>query len=675
METQSAFMAAAAAVVLLLAALARRRDRVSLRYAALAAAFALYAAGRGAETLGVPAGAALAAIGLALLGPLLFAFATGLALPTAHEQRLRALLFAAAPLLALGVLAAGTGASWVRPGLAAFAIACAARAGPVLWRARGDLADGDPPEAERLRYLAIAHGLVVASALGDLALAALGSARIGALVAGPAFLWAAYLVLARVRVADLRHLMGNTLALALLAGGLAASFALLRLWAGTRHDLFVFDAFVTAFLLLLVYEQARERIQAAIEQRFAPGKVELERALVPLRERLAGIATLDALLGDLLAALEPTDRVTASAIYLRGEATQDFQLAASTGTPAHPRVNLIRDPAFGAALESGEALLAEELEKSLADARAESRRSRLAGLLARLRELDAQLVLPLRSADGVVGFWTFTDAKRREPFSTGEVELLRGIAGGAARSLENSRAFERIRARDRLVGLGEMAAGLAHEIRNPIAAIRGALTVLEEAGELPRSELSGVIVEEVRRLDRVVGMFLEYGRPSTHREPIDDFAGFVRACVESVARRHAREPVALSLEIEPELPRVTADRQQLETVLSNVVQNAYEAVKGSGAIRVSARGEASEAGRRVAIAVSDTGPGMDEATLERAFVPFFTTKERGLGLGLALCERLTRAQGGSIELRSKPGEGTSVSIRLPAGRDLASEAA
>jgi signal transduction histidine kinase len=675
METQSAFMAAAAACVLLLAGLARRRDRVGLRYAVLAGAFALYAAGRGVESLGSSAGAALAALALALSGPAAFAFVTALALPTAHERRLRALLWAAGPLVALGALGSGDHARWAVPAVGAFAIACVARAAPVLWRASGELVAGDPPEATRLRYLAVAHGVVVAAALADVGLAAAGRARIGALLAAPGLLWAGYLVLARIRAADLRHLMGNALALALLAGGLAASFALLRAWAGERHDLFLFDAFVTGFLLLLVYEQAGDRIRHWIERRFSPGKVELERALLPLHERLDGIATLDQLLGDLLAALERTDRVTASAIYLRGEATQDFQLAASTGVPSRPRANLIRDAAFAQALDTGEVLLAEELEKSLADARSETRRARLGAELARLRELDAQLVLALRSTDAVIGFWTFTDAQRREPFSTGEVELLRGIARRAARSLENSKAFERIRARDRLVGLGEMAAGLAHEIRNPIAAIRGALTVLEEAGELPRSELSGVIVEEVRRLDRVVGMFLEYGRPSTHRESIDDFAGFLRGCVDAVARRHAREPVALSLEIEPDLPSVTADRAQLETVISNVVQNAYEAVKGAGAIRVAARAEASDSGRGIAISVSDSGPGMDEATLERAFVPFFTTKERGLGLGLALCERLTRAQGGSIELRSKPGEGTSVSIRLPAGRAPESEAA
>jgi signal transduction histidine kinase len=123
---------------------------------------------------------------------------------------------------------------------------------------------------------------------------------------------------------------------------------------------------------------------------------------------------------------------------------------------------------------------------------------------------------------------------------------------------------------------------------------------------------------------------------------------------------------------------VSADRQQLETVLSNVVQNAYEAVRsgparagGPAAIRVSVRGDPSSGeARAVEIEVADSGPGMDEATLARAFVPFFTTKERGLGLGLALCERLTRAQGGAIHLRSKPRDGTTVTVRLPAGRDL-----
>ena len=109
---------------------------------------------------------------------------------------------------------------------------------------------------------------------------------------------------------------------------------------------------------------------------------------------------------------------------------------------------------------------------------------------------------------------------------------------------------------------------------------------------------------------------------------------------------------------------------QLERVLTNVVQNAFEAIDGEGEIRVSARAmdAAVPLGEHVEIAIADDGRGMDEATLQRALVPFFTTKDAGSGLGLALCERLLGAQGGLIELRSRPWEGTVVLIRLRASR-------
>jgi signal transduction histidine kinase len=249
-----------------------------------------------------------------------------------------------------------------------------------------------------------------------------------------------------------------------------------------------------------------------------------------------------------------------------------------------------------------------------------------------------------------------------------EVKLLRAVADQAAVCVENSKTFERIRARDRLVALGEMAGGLAHEIRNPLATIRGALALVTESrnegGREASAELEGVILEEVARLDRLVTLFLDYARPSTRRSTIDDPGEFVRSCLESVARRQPPGEVELEVEIARDLPPISADPEQLETVLTNAAQNAYEALDGKGRLRVTVR--ADEPLRSLEIALEDDGPGMDDQTLERAFVPFFTTKERGGGLGLALCERLVRAQGGTIHLRSKPGEGTAVRIRLPA---------
>ena len=256
-----------------------------------------------------------------------------------------------------------------------------------------------------------------------------------------------------------------------------------------------------------------------------------------------------------------------------------------------------------------------------------------------------------------------------EPFSAADVELLRGVAEQMALTIENTKTFERVRARERFASLGEMAAGLAHEIRNPLATIRAAITLLEDPGSEPPGEIRTVIREEIERLDRVVGLFLDYARPGSAGHPLRDPGEFVRKTVRSVARLHAGERVGLSIDIEDDLPQITADADQLERVITNVVENAYQAIEHKGSVSVSVhRGPADGDGAGcIEIRIEDDGPGMDEPTLERAFVPFFTTRPQGTGLGLALCERMVRELDGSIRLTSQPGEGTTVFIRLPEG--------
>jgi two-component system sensor histidine kinase HydH len=665
LETQSAFMAAAAAAVLLVAALFRRRDPAHLRFVALTLAFVAWSLGRGAGALGVGWGGALSIAGLALLGPASLAFAAEFAGSRPAPRALRVALFGGAFALAAAAVAPARPV-WL--GTLAVGWACAGllTGGALLWRSRAHRHDPGSPDATRLRYLAVIHTGVLVSVAADVVLWGWRISPVASLLGGAVYLYAGWLLISRVRIADLRQLMGSALGLALLAAGLVGVFSALRIWVGPRLDLFVFNAFVASFALLLVFPPVRDRIQHAMDRRFVAGRLELERSLLPLRERLPQILTLDELLRELLATLERSDRVTASGIFLRENPHLGFQQAASIGLSPRPRVNLVREPHFVEALAQGEPLMLEELEKARAGAG--ERDERVEVLCRVLADLDAQLLLPLRSGSYLLGFWTLTDSSSREPFSTPEVELLRSVAEQAAISVENSKTFERIRARDRLVDLGEMAAGLAHEVRNPLAAIRGGLALLEDSGseEGARAEISDVIVEEIHRLDRVVGTFLDYARPSVHRVLIPDASRFVRDCVNSIARRHAKEDVELYLDVEPGLCGFTADRDRLETVIGNAVQNAYEALDGKGSIRVTVRPVADPVrGPCVEIAVQDDGPGMDEETLERAFVPFYTTKHGGMGLGLALCERLTRAQGGAIEIRSRPGEGTTLTVCLP----------
>ena len=212
-----------------------------------------------------------------------------------------------------------------------------------------------------------------------------------------------------------------------------------------------------------------------------------------------------------------------------------------------------------------------------------------------------------------------------------------------------------------------MAGGLAHEIRNPLATIRGALDVLEDPEADIGGEFREVMIHEIHRLDRVVGTFLDYARPGTRPSLLKDVGAFVTTCVGALERQGLNDNVFVSVKTEGGLPPITVDADQLEHVIANLILNAYESMDERGVIRVTVRsgGSDPDLADAVEISIQDTGSGMDEETLERAFIPFFTTKDSGTGLGLAICEKLVRGQGGTIQLSSRLAGGTLVRVRLP----------
>jgi len=228
---------------------------------------------------------------------------------------------------------------------------------------------------------------------------------------------------------------------------------------------------------------------------------------------------------------------------------------------------------------------------------------------------------------------------------------------------EIARETERRRQQERMAAVGEMASRMAHEIKNPLASISGSAQMLASIGGLDHtaSRLLGIVVDESRRLSGILDGFLEYTRPRSAPEQPCDLAAMLRDCVNLLERSsEVREHHVIRLEC-PSRLMARGHEDQLRQVFWNLSRNAIQAMPEGGELRIEAR--AAIAG--VVLQWIDNGTGMDEEVRHQAFEPFVTTKPGGSGLGLAVVYAVIQDHGGSIEIDSTPGQGTTVAVQLP----------
>ncbi len=233
--------------------------------------------------------------------------------------------------------------------------------------------------------------------------------------------------------------------------------------------------------------------------------------------------------------------------------------------------------------------------------------------------------------------------------------------------LTQLRAMEdRLQRNERLADLGQVAAGLAHELRNPLASMSGSVELLRGAATREEDRrLMDIVLREAGRLDQLVARFLAYSRPAApRREPVD-LARVARETLEVFGH----DPAAARVRLAPELAPTPAwcDADQLRQVLWNLLVNAAQAAQAAGteaAVTIRVRSAPLPAGGAL-LEVEDDGPGIGPEELARLFTPFFTTKPSGTGLGLATVQRVVDAHGGTVSAASVPGQGARFSVRLP----------
>ncbi|HEV7797354.1 MAG TPA: ATP-binding protein, partial [Pyrinomonadaceae bacterium] len=235
--------------------------------------------------------------------------------------------------------------------------------------------------------------------------------------------------------------------------------------------------------------------------------------------------------------------------------------------------------------------------------------------------------------------------------------------------LTHIRALEETsRRQDRLAAIGRMAASIAHEIRNPLAAMRGSIQMLraDMEGESSQTELMEIILRESDRLNRIISDFLNYARPRSIIQSRIDVGELLRQTFTLLRNSAEIDEGHLIKEELPDTPLlIDADSEQLQQVFWNLARNALQSMRDGGTLRASVRRHSHN---RLGIAFSDTGKGMSPEQVERLFEPFSSTTG-GTGLGLSIVYQIIRDHGGTINVRSREGQGTTIMIELPTGNE------
>jgi len=224
---------------------------------------------------------------------------------------------------------------------------------------------------------------------------------------------------------------------------------------------------------------------------------------------------------------------------------------------------------------------------------------------------------------------------------------------------------------EQLASVGELAASLTHEIRNPLAGVSSALDALLADSKSASKERSATKVyrrmkSELERMNTTLSGLLSLARPRPPRRVPVDMARVSEEVVEMFRARAAARKISLDLEAAAGLPSLELDRGMMVQLLLNLLTNALQAIEGEGKIRVGVGPFPNRDG--VVLTVTDTGRGIAAAEVERIFEPFFTTKEHGTGLGMPICRQIVEQHGGALEIQSKQGAGTTVVVLLPGHR-------
>jgi signal transduction histidine kinase len=277
---------------------------------------------------------------------------------------------------------------------------------------------------------------------------------------------------------------------------------------------------------------------------------------------------------------------------------------------------------------------------------------------------DVQLAESIGSqvAGAIANGQLYAEQKRAEEKLKEYSERLEEMVEQGTKDLRE--AQEQLVRQEKLAVIGQLAGGVGHELRNPLGAIKNAAYFLNMVLEKPEPKVKEsleILEKEVATSERIIGSLLDFARPKPPTRRRVDINDVLR---EALSRPSVPENVKVLSQLDETLGPILADPDQLGQIFGNIILNAIQAMPKGGRLVVKSEIASSE---RVSVSFSDTGGGIPQETMENLFEPLFTTKAKGIGLGLAVVKTLVEGHGGTIEAQSKVGKGSTFTVRLPIG--------
>ncbi len=292
-----------------------------------------------------------------------------------------------------------------------------------------------------------------------------------------------------------------------------------------------------------------------------------------------------------------------------------------------------------------------------------------------LEALGGEVCIPLRLQDRLFGFILLGRKRNRDAFSAEDLRLLSTLGDEVAVALENARLYEELKksqhllARsDRLAALGTLAAGIAHEIRNPLVSIHTLTQLLPERIDDPefRTSFLQIATQEIARVCGLIDNLLNFARPLPSAVREVDLHALLGQLVQLLGGQARKKNLRLTLVSDPSLPPLLVDEGQIKQVFMNLVLNAFQATPAGGEIVIAVQVLPGFRGKDYCrVEVRDMGPGIPPEHKEQIFDPFFTTKDSGTGLGLFLAHQIVAEHGGYMDVESRGERGTSFYVYLP----------